>query len=73
MDKILAVVVIALGVFAAALFLGFLLAFPVMWLWNYGFAGGLGLPRIDVYHAWAISVLCSWLFKSSSGSTSSKK
>ncbi len=44
---------------------GLILAFPVMWLWNYVFH----VYRISVFQAWALNVLCGILFgKASSGS-----
>ena len=38
---------------------GLILAFPVMWLWNFVFGGFL---RINVFQAWALNVLTGILF-----------
>ncbi len=44
---------------------GLILAFPVMWLWNYVFT----FYRISVFQAWALNVLCGILLgKTSDGS-----
>ena len=44
---------------------GLILAFPVMWLWNYVFT----FYRISVFQAWALNVLCGILLgKTSNGS-----
>lgn len=43
---------------------GLILAFPVMWLWNFVFS----IYRINVFQAWALNVLCGILFgKASNG------
>lgn len=47
---------------------GLILAFPVMWLWNYVFFNFAKL-QISVFQAWALNVLCGILF----GKTSSSK
>ena len=38
---------------------GLILAFPVMWLWNFVFGSFL---RINVFQAWALNVLAGILF-----------
>ena len=38
---------------------GLILAFPVMWLWNFVFGS---LYKISVFHAWALNVLAGILF-----------
>ena len=44
---------------------GLILAFPVMWLWNFVFP----VYPISVFQAWALNVLCGILFgKTSNGS-----
>lgn len=58
-------VVAVFGVLTLFVFLGFLLSWPVMMLWN-----GCLVPAIKNFveiswlQAWGISVLCSILFKS---------
>ncbi len=39
--------------------IGLILAYPVMWLWNYVFGS---LHRINVFQAWALNVLIGILF-----------
>jgi len=48
---------------------GLILAFPVMWLWNYVFLNFARL-QINVFQAWALNVLCGILFGKTSGSKS---
>lgn len=43
---------------------GLLLAFPVMWLWNFVFGE---LLRINVFQSWALNVLIGILFGKGSG------
>ncbi|MEK6983243.1 MAG: hypothetical protein AABX33_01610 [Nanoarchaeota archaeon] len=38
---------------------GLILAFPVMWLWNFVFGS---LHKINVFQAWALNVLAGILF-----------
>ena len=45
---------------------GLLLAFPVMWLWNFVFANFASL-QINVFQAWALNVLTGILFGRASG------
>jgi hypothetical protein len=61
---------IVLGL-AGLLFLSFLLSWPVMMLWNGCLVDAVtGVKEIGWLQAWGISVLASFLFKSTS--TSSK-
>ena len=63
-------------VFALALALvlaaatGLLVAFPVKWLWNYAAVDVLHMYPLDFWHAWALSWLCTLLFKTSVSSDS---
>ena len=43
-----------------------LFALPVMWLWNYVVPYQFGLKELDFLHAWALNVLCGFMFKSGS-------
>jgi hypothetical protein len=53
------------GLAATALFLSFLLSYPVMVLWNECLVGALdGAHQITWMQAWGISALCSILFQS---------
>ena len=45
---------------------GLILAFPVMWLWNYVFKSFAQL-QINVFQAWALNVLAGILFGKTSG------
>jgi ABC-type multidrug transport system fused ATPase/permease subunit len=45
---------------------GLILAFPVMWLWNYVFSN-FPKVQINVFQAWALNVLTGILFGKSSG------
>ena len=57
----------AVGVFVALVVgVSALFALPVMWLWNYVVPYQFGLKEIDFLHAWALNVLCGFIFKSSS-------
>ena len=47
---------------------GLILAFPVMWLWNFVFKN-VPVIQINVFQAWALNVLCGILF----GKASEKK
>lgn len=54
---------------AGVIFLSFLLAFPVKWLWNGCLVGAIdGVNQIGVLQAWGIGLLASLMFKSSSTS-----
>ncbi len=45
---------------------GLILAFPVMWLWNFIFKN-FPLLRINVFQAWALNVLAGILLGKTSG------
>ena len=47
---------------------GLILAFPVMWLWNFVFGSVL---RVNVFQAWALNILTGILF--GKGADGSKK
>lgn len=55
-----ALALVTIGLFGAAL----LLAFPVMWLWNWGVVDIFQLPEIGYWQAFALYTLFSILFKS---------
>lgn len=46
-----------------AITIGLLIAFPVMWLWNYVMPDLFGLPTIVFWQAFALYTLSSILFK----------
>jgi len=46
------------------IFVGFLISYPVMWLWN-GVLSPIGdIPNITVLQAWGISILSRLIFTS---------
>ena len=49
---------------------GLLLSLPVMWLWNWLLPDLFGFKTLTWLQAWGLLVLCGFLFKSSSASTS---
>ena len=64
MDSVLTVVVVFISAIAIALLIGFLLAFPLMLLWNGCLVGAVaGVSEITWLQAWGISILCNFLFK----------
>jgi len=73
MKYILLVLGAVVGGVALIIGLSALFALPVMWLWNYVVPHQFGLKEIDFLHAWALNVLCGFIFKSSSVNTSNKK
>lgn len=56
------VAVIVAGIILVLL-IGFILALPVMWLWNWLMPVIFGLPVITWSQAWGLLILCSFLFK----------
>jgi hypothetical protein len=69
------IVVIAgavVGVVALIVGLSALFALPVMWLWNYVVPYQFGLKEIDFLHAWALMVLCNFIFNNSTYSSQKK-
>lgn len=70
MDKIFLFAVVFLGVIAIAAVMGLLIAFPVMWLWNWVVVDLFRTPVISYWQAYGLYLLCAILFKSSSSSSS---
>lgn len=55
----------AIGLIALSAILSFLLSWPVMWLWNNALVGAVtGVNEVSWLQAWGISILSSFLFKS---------
>jgi hypothetical protein len=55
---------VALVIFAIVL--GFLLSWPIMWLWNNALVGAVdGVNEIGWLQAWGINILSGFLLKSS--------
>ena len=57
--KLLEIVYAMLLVVILSVLVGLILAFPVMWLWNFIFGN---LYKISVFQAWALNVLAGILF-----------
>ncbi|MBI2659733.1 hypothetical protein HYX07_01055 [Candidatus Woesearchaeota archaeon] len=57
--KLLEIVYAMLLVVILSVLVGLILAFPVMWLWNFIFGS---LYKINVFQAWALNVLAGILF-----------
>lgn len=72
LEKIMAFVAGFLLLAVLILVIGALMAFPVMWLWNGCLVGTIAgiSPITSFWHAWGILILCGFLFKSSSKSSS---
>lgn len=70
MEKIIVVVgAIVVGI-AGLLLLSFLLSWPVYMLWNGCLVGAVaGVAEVTWLQAWGLTVLCSFLFKSSVSNT----
>ena len=54
-----------IGIILVAILIALLLALPVMWLWNALMPVIFGLIKITFWQALGLSLLCSFLFKSS--------
>ena len=66
MDKVFVIIGAAIVGIAGILFLGFLLSWPVMWLWNNALVGAVvGVNEVSWVQAWGISTLSGILFKTS--------
>ncbi|HLD90538.1 MAG TPA: hypothetical protein VI911_05915 [Patescibacteria group bacterium] len=53
-----------LGVIALIIGIGLLLAFPVMWLWNWLMPTIFGLMKLTFWQSLGINLLCGFLFRS---------
>jgi len=73
MEKIIVFAAVILGVIALSAVMGFLIAFPVMWLWNWLVPDLFHGPVIGYWQAYGIYLLCDILFKFKSSSSSSSK
>lgn len=52
-----------------AVVVSFVTALPVWWLWNWLCPTLFGLPEIGFWQAWGLGLLCAFLFKSSTVSS----
>ena len=65
MEKLIAVLVIMFGIVGFTLVIGFLLAWPVMMLWNGCLVDAVTIVKpIGWLQAWGLTILCGFLFKS---------
>lgn len=75
LEKFIIGTALAIGGIALIVLISALLALPVMWLWN-GVLPNLfatvAVRQIDFWNAWGLLILCGFLFKSSSTSSSSR-
>lgn len=72
MSNFITAIVTVVGAIAIILVIGFLMSWPVMLLWNGCLVDAVtGVKEISWLQAWGITILCGFLFKSSS-TTSSK-
>jgi len=63
MDNAFGVILAILILIVGLMIVGLVIAFPVMWLWNYAVVAVFGLPAINWGQAWALMVLSGILFK----------
>lgn len=68
MESILKILVAIMSICAV----GLLIAFPIMWLWNYLMPEIFGLTTIGFRQAFALHILCNILIKGVSTSVSKK-
>lgn len=62
MEKIYEVLLIVLFMVMFAAIIGLLLAFPIMWTWNYTIPYLFGLKTISWGQAWCLNFICGCLF-----------
>lgn len=64
MNNVIEYIVTFVGLVAVALFLSFVLSWPVMMLWNGCLVGAVAfVQEVTWLQAWGLSVLCGILFK----------
>jgi hypothetical protein len=73
--KFAAIVLTGLGLVVLLTGLGFLLAYPTMWLVNYLFSATFltfvfGTAKLSVLQAWVLNIVAGILFKSTNTTTS---
>lgn len=64
MSELIKVVFVVIGVMVTIAGLGLLLAWPIMWCWNYAVVSIFGLPAITWGKAWCLSFLSGCFIKS---------
>jgi len=66
MEKLIEVAVALIVVIVMIAMFGMLLAFPIMWCWNYAVVTTFGLPMITWGQAWCLNFICAVLLKNAS-------
>lgn len=64
MEEVSKIILAVLAVFLFAGIFGLLLAFPIMWCWNYAVVSVFGLPALTWGKAWCLNFLAGCLIKS---------
>ena len=73
MDTFIKVGLMMIGLLVVAAGVGLLIAFPVMWCWNYAVVPVWHLPEITWGQAWCLNFLAHLMIKSSSTTNTAKK
>jgi hypothetical protein len=69
-EKILVLPFLIIGVIAFSAVIGLLMAFPIMWCWNYTVVTLFHLPVITWGQAWCLNFLASCFIKAASTGSS---
>ena len=64
MEKVITGLVVVVGIIVLSATIGLLLAFPIMWCWNYTMPNIFGLMEISWGQAWCLNFLTGCFFKS---------
>lgn len=62
-EKIVKVIIMAIGIIGLVAGIGLLLAFPVKWTWNYTMPYLFGFKTIGWSQAWCLNFLVGYLLK----------
>lgn len=71
MGEVTKLLFVLVGIILAGAGIGLLLAWPIMWCWNYAIVSTFGLPVITWGKAWCLSFLSGCFIKSSLTTTKS--
>jgi len=72
MDKIIDAILAVIGVIVLVASVSLLLAFPVMWCWNYAVVAVFGLPKITWGMAWCLMFITNIFFSKSTVTNNNK-
>ena len=72
MDKIIAAILAVIGAIVLVASVSLLLAFPVMWCWNYAVVAVFGLPKITWGMAWCLMFITNIFFSKSTVTNNNK-